>query len=232
MTSQGRLFRISGSSRVMTLYGKASPALEPYLARRSLPWVIDGQAVYHWLTRAELLRAFPGEWVQDKDDLHLFKRLKGESAPASKAADDRHSFETIKGYEDLPGRGAGRNPFINLCQPYGCADVVATSPKTLENRLTMLAAKVAAERLLPPDDPCALDGVLNDRRNLRGLQYLAYLAWRDEPLDLPGGGTIAPLAEAERLKHRELFFGGSRPRYLDIAKAIRAIMLGAGITEY
>ncbi|PWR18952.1 hypothetical protein [Zavarzinia compransoris] len=69
MTGPGRLFRIAGSSRVMTLYGKASPVLEPYLARRSLPWNVDGKSVRHWLTRAGLLHAFLQAQVQGGEDL-------------------------------------------------------------------------------------------------------------------------------------------------------------------
>ncbi|MDD3444963.1 MAG: hypothetical protein PHS60_06105 [Zavarzinia sp.] len=232
MTGTGRLFRISGSSRVMTLYGEAVAKLAPYLAYRSLPWVVDGQPVRHWLTRAELLALSNGTSRSGADDAVLCKLLKGGNALVSQAPDDRHTWQSISGYVDLPAKGANQNPFRSLCRPYGWADVVVTSPTTLSDRLLMLIGKVNNEPLLPPDDPASKGPALNDKRNLRGLQYLAYLVWRDEPLVLPGSGTVAPISKAEKARCADLFHGRAVPRYGDIAKAVATIMTAAGIADY
>ena len=234
---RSRAFRISGSNMIMRLYGAAAPAVEPYFRRRPIPWTINGQTVYYWLTRAELCKINPSFMsVTDsslKNDQLLCKTVKGARSIHSNHPDDQATYDSMKGYIDLPNKGGSQNPFISLCErPFPLTNTTF-SPAVLQSQINSMIARINNEPWLPPDDDCTLDDSLNDKRNLRGLLYLAFLIWRNETLTVVGSGlNISPLPQSSRDMFRQLFNSKKTLNYPELSRIAQNTMIAAGITAY
>ena len=237
MTGVIRQFRVSGSDKIMQLHGKATVELEPYFRNRKIAWAIDGKSVYYWLSRAEICKVFPrlhSIFGPNNDDAKsLCTLVKGARSIHSRAADDVNTLNSMTGYADLPQRGKLMNRFVALCQtPYPWGEVIADQ-KTLQNRMDTVIGKINAEPSIPPDDEGVLDDVLNDKRNLRGIQYLAFLVWRKETLYVSGiNSPVRSLSAEDKGKYETLFYNPRTLNYPELSKIAQNVMYESGIANY
>ena len=157
----------------------------------------------------------------------------GVGSVHSNRPDDKLTYASMAGYEDLPSRGGYINPFIGFCErPYPWNDVIS-SEKLLQQRLGYIISKINSEPLIPPDDDCALDDLFNDKRNLRGLEYIAFLANREEQLYIVGNNTtVNGLSVAGKAKYKQLIYNKFALNYPELSKLAQDVMYESGITNY
>lgn len=237
------MFRIAGSARIFSLAGEAVPAVEVYLRKRDVPWSIGGNSVNRWLTRAEILDVDKNFMqVQDGfyDDGHyLCQFIKGKRATGSLNEDDRAFRTNTKGYVDLPKKGVSLNPYFYFAGgPFPWFNTSIQTTKKARDAMQIWIARINNEALFPPDDNCSLSDLHNDKKNFRGILYLSYLIWRDEPLYIPGFSS--PIILEKYLKEKKitkdsiinLFYQKNRIYYTKLSRLTNDILSFSGAPLY
>lgn len=181
-----RLIGFSGSTRFYALQGTCVPLAEQFLRPRPVSWSCGKLTTNIWLSATELSllggqsRA-EGRATPMAGQTALFQYLTGHSKPLNNNATEQPDFDALKGYQD--GLSTMYGWFLDECQNW-------THSRRPQTALAAFVGRINAEPSLPPDDPSRFgdDRLLNDKKNLRGLTYLAGM----NALALPGeddGGT-------------------------------------------
>jgi hypothetical protein len=183
-----RLIGFSGSTRFTALAGKFVPLAEDFLRERPVSWSCGDATTNIWLSAAELgllggqSRA-GGHATPMAGQNAIFQYLTGHSKPLDTNATERPDFDALKGYEDGLSKMYGW--FLYEFQNW-------THSKRPQTALAAFIGRITAEPSLPPDDPSRFgdDRLLNDKKNLRGLTYLAGMNAFARPGEDDGGTAL------------------------------------------
>ena len=228
-------FRISGSSKVMTLHCDLRIKLRPYFQRRNIPWSIYGDAVFSWLTRADLyLNGWDHADSPDRagsDGGKLFFFLTGvnpKTIPANRG-DLHETYDSVKSYQDLPlADEKHTNKYLHWVAYRNAYELSTAKNNVILNNLYNDICDINDAQSISPDDNCALDDLLNDKKNLRGRQYLEFMFHCKTPLVLPGASSPFPaLSIAERTACEAALAHPVRQ-----FKIAQSVMYARGIVDY
>lgn len=240
-----RLIGISGYPKIVRLEGTFDSLVEEFLRPRSVTWSIDGQKTCMWLSNREyelLLgqRRANGDRSMNPltDQVRLFWALTGLKSPfvgthrPDNHQHDKNNFAALADYKD--GFEGKHLNLLNRCGAW----TLMSRPQA---GLNAFIAQVQSELVIPPDDPGRLrdNRFLNDKKNIRGLAYLAGMEANLEFMTIgvpalgvfPGSPNTLKTKE-ERISYAKLWNARYTKGFVPLYQMAKDCLENSGIYSY
>jgi len=155
----------------MTLYSDPRIKLKPYFQRRNIQWSFYGDTVFFWLTRAELYlngwghAESPGKAGGDGDKLFFFLTGINPNTIPINRRDLHETYESVKSYQDLPlADEKHTNKYLHWVTYRNAYELSAAKNNVILSNLYKDITDINEAQSIAPDDNCALDDLLNDKK--------------------------------------------------------------------